>query len=111
MAGDGSTDEPPTTTILLNGYNLNSYLFTHRLAQHSDLGGEVFLCGEWKSITTSQRVSGVPSNKWGISVRLCLPRLRNPCRERAGRVLVQTSGMPGVSPGQDSQELTTAAIA
>lgn len=114
MAGDGSTDEPPTTTILLNGYNLNSYLFTHRLAQHSDLGGEVFLCGEWKSmykLTTSQRVSGVPSNKWGISVRLCLPRLRNPCRERAGRVLVQTLGMPGVSPGQDSQELTTAAIA
>lgn len=50
MAGDGSSDEPPTTTILLNGYDLNSYLFTHRLAQHSDLGGEVSLCGEWKSM-------------------------------------------------------------
>lgn len=50
MAGDGSTDEPPTTTILLNGYNLNSYLFTYRLAQHSDTSGEVSLCGEWKSM-------------------------------------------------------------
>lgn len=64
MAGDGSTDEPPTTTILLNGYNLNSYLFTYRLAQHSDISGEVSLCGEWKSmykLTTGQSVSGCPA--------------------------------------------------
>lgn len=91
MAGDSSTDEPPTTTILLNGYDLNSYLFTHRLAQHSDLGGEVSLCGEWKSM---YKLATGNKGQWSAQQQmghLCqaLPSQAQEPLQREGRVLVQ----------------------